>query len=31
MKREDGEFAQNEGGISSMFFYHATLIIHGER
>ncbi|KAK2798076.1 hypothetical protein FQN51_007895 [Onygenales sp. PD_10] len=28
MKREDGTFAKNEGGISSMLFYHATLIIH---
>ncbi|EEH21749.1 hypothetical protein PABG_03965 [Paracoccidioides brasiliensis Pb03] len=28
MKREDGQFKKNEGGISSMLFYHAALIIH---
>ncbi|EQL31703.1 hypothetical protein RJZ56_006768 [Blastomyces dermatitidis] len=28
MKREDGKFKQNEGGISSLLFHHAALIIH---
>ncbi|KKZ59000.1 hypothetical protein EMCG_00865 [[Emmonsia] crescens] len=28
MKREDGKFKKNEGGISSMLFHHAALIIH---
>lgn len=30
MKREDGKFKKNEGGISSMLFHHAALIIHGK-
>lgn len=29
MARPDGKFAQNPAGISSMLFYHATIIIHG--
>ena len=28
MAREDGEFKENPAGISSMLFYHATIIIH---
>ncbi|QSS58355.1 hypothetical protein I7I51_07779 [Histoplasma capsulatum] len=28
MKREDGKFKKNEGGISSLLFHHAALIIH---
>lgn len=29
MARPDGKFAQNQAGINSMLFYHATIIIHG--
>ncbi|PGH16315.1 hypothetical protein AJ79_01857 [Helicocarpus griseus UAMH5409] len=28
MKREDGQFKKNEGGISAMLFHHASIIIH---
>ena len=28
MAREDGKFKQNQSGLSSMLFYHATIIIH---
>ncbi|KAK3322736.1 heme peroxidase [Apodospora peruviana] len=28
MARDDKHFQENEGGISSMFFYHASIIIH---
>ena len=28
--RSDDTFRENEAGISSMFLYHATIIIHGE-
>jgi len=30
MAREDGTFKENPAGISSMLFYHATIIIHGK-
>lgn len=30
MAREDGAFKENPAGISSVLFYHATIIIHGE-
>jgi hypothetical protein len=29
MSREEGGFKKNPAGISSMLFYHATIIIHG--
>ena len=28
--REDSTFRKNEAGISSMFLYHATILIHGK-
>ncbi|KAI0379935.1 heme peroxidase [Hypomontagnella monticulosa] len=28
MARDDGYFKENEAGISAMFFYHASIIIH---
>lgn len=30
MAREDGTFKENPAGVSSVLFYHATIIIHGE-
>ena len=29
MGREEGSFKENPAGISSVLFYHATIIIHG--
>lgn len=30
MRREDGKFNENPAGISAVFFYHATMIVHGK-
>lgn len=30
MSRNDDTFKENPAGVSSMLFYHATIIIHGE-
>ena len=30
MRRDGDKFRENEAGISSMFLYHASIIIHGK-